>query len=121
MVKLCILALLSLVAMFGFVSAQSPDSLILTNSEAGPGDTTVVQLFLRNTQFSVNGFTSRFILEDYQNATFSHVERGEAVIDFEMFFANVTRCLASSCLYTAATCFGSLLLAIFSIPEYTWK
>jgi len=85
-----VLTLLTLVAMFGLVSAQSPDSLILTNSEAGPGDTTVIQLFLRNTQFPVNGFTSRFILEDYQNATFSHVERGEAVIDFEMFFANVT-------------------------------
>jgi hypothetical protein len=76
--------------MFGFVSAQSPDSLILTNSEAGPGDTTVIQLLLRNTQFSVGGFSSRFVLEDYQNAAFSHVERGEAVADFEMFFANVT-------------------------------
>ena len=90
MPKRFVLSVLILVVFGGMVSAQSPDSLFLTNTVAAPGDTAEIKLYLRNTQFSVSGFSSRFVLEDYQNAVFLHVERGEAILNFESFSSNMS-------------------------------
>ncbi len=62
---------------------QSPDSLIVTNAVAAPGDTAVVSVLLHNTQFSVGGFAMRFVLLDSVNASFQRVERGADTQDFD--------------------------------------
>ena len=67
------------------VFPQSPDSLIVTNTVTPPGDTAIVSILLHNTQFSVGGFTTRFVLIDSVNASFQRVERGADVEDFDHF------------------------------------
>ena len=64
---------------------QSPDSLIVTNAVAPPGDTAIVSLMLHNTQFPVGGFAMRFVLLDSVNASFQRVERGADTQDFDHF------------------------------------
>lgn len=70
-------------------SAQSPDSFIVENGSALPGDTILVSIYLHNTQFSVAGFTMRFILLDSTYTSFIAVGRGSAVVDFDYFNANI--------------------------------
>lgn len=67
------------------VYPQSPDSLIVTNAVAFPGDTAIVSIMLHNTQFSVGGFAARFVLLDSVNASFQRVERGADIGDFDHF------------------------------------
>ena len=87
-VNLRSLALISAVSLFLGTTAvfpQSPDSLIVTNAVAPPGDTAIVSIMLHNTQFSVSGFTTRFVLLDSVNASFQRVERGADIEDFDLF------------------------------------
>jgi len=71
------------------VFPQSPDSLFVTNTVTPPGETAIVSIMLHNTQFSVGGFATRFVLIDSVNASFQRVERGADVQDFDYF--NVRR------------------------------
>jgi len=68
--------------------AQSPDSLMISNDSAPPGGTATVSIFLRNTQFSVSGFTLRFVVADSNVAVVQEIERGDDVVDFEHFDTN---------------------------------
>lgn len=74
----------------GDVFCQSPDSLIITNDIAPPGDTAVVSILLHNTQYSVGGFSTRFVLADSVNASFQRGERGEDVLDFDHFNVGIS-------------------------------
>lgn len=67
------------------VFPQSPDSFMATNAVASPGDTAVISILLHNTQFSVGGFSTRFVLLDSVNASFQRVERGADVENFDHF------------------------------------
>ncbi|UCE67270.1 MAG: T9SS type A sorting domain-containing protein [Candidatus Zixiibacteriota bacterium] len=69
------------------VFAQSPDSFVVEDSCAMPGDTVSVSIYLRNTQFSVAGFTMRFVLIDSFYTSFIAVSRGIAVAGFDYFNA----------------------------------
>ena len=69
------------------VFAQSPDSFIVENSMALPGDSVSISIFLRNTQFSVAGFTMRIILFDSTYTNFFAVSRGSAAVGFDYFNA----------------------------------
>lgn len=71
------------------VFAQSPDSFVVEGSSALPGDTVSVSIYLRNTQFSVAGFTMRFVLLDSLYTNFINISRGDAVISFDYFNATV--------------------------------
>jgi hypothetical protein len=79
--------ILSLILFLGTIKAfsQSPDSLIVTSTVAPPGDTAIVSIMLHNTQFSVGGFTTRFVLLDSVNASFQRVERGVDIENFDHF------------------------------------
>lgn len=79
--------ILALILFFGAadVFPQSPDSLMATSTVTPPGDTAVVLIMLHNTQFSVGGFTTRFVLVDSVNASIQRVERGADVQDFDHF------------------------------------
>ncbi len=76
--------------MMAGASAQSPDSFIVESSGALPGDTAIVSLYLHNTQFSVAGFTMRFVLLDSVYANFTVIDRGSAVLGFEYFNVNIS-------------------------------
>ncbi|MEE9554083.1 MAG: FlgD immunoglobulin-like domain containing protein [candidate division Zixibacteria bacterium] len=65
--------------------AQSPDSLMISSASGPPGGSAVVSVFLKNTQFSVSGFTARIVFADSTIAVFSDLERGDDVVDFEHF------------------------------------
>jgi hypothetical protein len=80
-------ALMVLILFFGAtdVFSQSPDSLIATSTVTPPGDTAIVSIMLHNNQFSVGGFTTRFVLIDSVNASFQRIERGADVQDFDHF------------------------------------
>jgi hypothetical protein len=67
--------------------AQSPDSFVVEDSSALPGDTVSVSIYLRNTQFSVAGFTMRFVLLDSSYTSFIAISRGSAVMGFDYFNA----------------------------------
>lgn len=87
-VNLRTLALTLAVSLFLGTTAvfpQSQDSLIVTNAVAPPGDTAIVSIMLHNTQFSVGGFATRFVLLDSINASFQRVERGADIEDFDHF------------------------------------
>ncbi|UCC78867.1 MAG: T9SS type A sorting domain-containing protein [Candidatus Zixiibacteriota bacterium] len=70
-------------------SAQSPDSFIVEDGYALPGDTVAVSIYMRNTQFSVAAFTMRFVLIDSALTNFAWISRGSAVINFEHFNAQM--------------------------------
>jgi hypothetical protein len=74
----------------GDVLSQSPDSLLITDDMVPPGDTAVVSVLLHNTQYSVGGFSTRFVLVDSVNATFQRVERGDDVADFDHFNVRIS-------------------------------
>jgi hypothetical protein len=67
------------------VLPQSPDSFMVTNAVAPPGDTAIISILLHNTQFSVGGFSTRFVLLDSVNASFQRVERGADIENFDHF------------------------------------
>lgn len=67
------------------VSAQSPDSFVVESGYGLPGDTVSINLYLRNTQFHVAGFSMRIVLMDSSYTNFVAVSRGSAVEDFESF------------------------------------
>lgn len=69
----------------GGALAQSPDSFIVESVNATPGDTIAISVYLRNTQFSVAGFTMRIILQDSTYTNFVAASRGSAVFDFDYF------------------------------------
>jgi hypothetical protein len=81
---------LALILSFGTVEVfpQSPDSLLATSTVTPPGDTAIVSIMLHNTQFSVGGFTTRFVLTDSVNASIQRIERGADVQDFDHFNVN---------------------------------
>lgn len=81
---------LAVLFLAGNVFSQSPDTLIVTDDVAPPGDTAVVSILLRNTQFSVGGFSTLLVLGDSLNASVQRVERGEDVVDFDHFFTSVS-------------------------------
>jgi hypothetical protein len=66
---------------------QSPDSFIVENVNPLPGDTVSISIYMHNTQFSVAGFTMRFILQDSAFTHFIAASRGVAVFDFDYFNA----------------------------------
>ncbi len=68
-------------------SAQSPDSFIVEDTYALPGDTVTISIHLRNTQFSVAGFTMRFVLIDSSFTNFVWISRGTGTFNFEHFNA----------------------------------
>ncbi len=72
------------------VFAQSPDSFIVEDSYTLPGDTASISIYMRNTQFSVAGFTMRFVLLDSSYATFDTVLKGSAVENFDYFHAIIS-------------------------------
>jgi hypothetical protein len=74
----------------GEAVSQSPDSLIVTDDIAPPGDTALVAILLHNTQYSVGGFSTRFVLADSLNASFQRAERGEDVMDFDHFNVRIS-------------------------------
>lgn len=67
------------------VLAQCPDSFIVENGYALPGDTVTVSIYMRNTQFAVAGFTMRFVLIDSIFTNFVWISRGAGTINFEHF------------------------------------
>lgn len=67
-------------------SGQSPDSFIVENVNAIPGDTVSVSLYLRNSQFSVGGFTMRFVLFDSTYTNFVSISEGSDVVNFDHFY-----------------------------------
>lgn len=83
--KLTLLILILLT--FSGAFAQSPDSFIVEDNYTLPGDTASISIYMRNTQFSVAGFTMRFVLMDSSLATFIAVSRGSAVMSFDYFNA----------------------------------
>jgi len=76
---------IAVLLMVGGALAQSPDSFIVESVNATPGDTVAVSVYLRNTQFSVAGFTMRIILQDSTYTNFVAASRGSAVVDFDYF------------------------------------
>ncbi len=80
-----VLIILTVTLLASDVLSQSPDSLLITDDMVPPGDTAVVSILLHNTQYSVGGFSTRFVLNDSLNATFHRVERGDDVADFDHF------------------------------------
>lgn len=78
---------LAVLIIAGAAFAQSPDSFIVESVNATPGDTIAVSVYLRNTQFSVAGFTMRIILQDSTYTNFVAASRGAAVFDFDYFNA----------------------------------
>jgi hypothetical protein len=64
---------------------QSPDSFIVENVNSLPGDTVSISIYMHNTQFSVAGFTMRFVLQDSAFTHFIGASRGAAVFDFDYF------------------------------------
>lgn len=67
------------------VMAQSPDTLLISTSNAPPGGVAEVTISLHNTQFSVSGFSTRIVLADSTVAAFSDVQPGADVSEFEYF------------------------------------
>lgn len=67
------------------VLAQIPDSFIVENADAMPGDTVNIPVYLHNTQFPVAGFTMRIVLKDSSYTSFVGVGRGSDIINFEYF------------------------------------
>jgi|GEM_PF-1591860 len=67
------------------VFAQSPDSFIVDDNYALPGDTVSVSIYMHNTQFSVAGFSMRLVLLDSMYTHFIAAGRGDAVVSFEYF------------------------------------
>ncbi len=80
--------LVTLWAGIGF--AQSPDTLFITNTVGAPGDTVEISIFLKNTQFSVAGFKTQFVLRDSSNASLQRMDRGDDVLDFDFFNPTMT-------------------------------
>ena len=81
-----------LLALFlvGSAFSQSPDSLIVTDVTAPPGDTAMVSVLLHNTQYPVGGFSARLVLADSINASFQRAERGEDIEDFDYFNVRIS-------------------------------
>jgi len=67
------------------VFAQSPDSFIVEDSYVLPGDTVSISIYMHNTQFSVAGFTMRFVLLDSVYTHFIAADSGDAVVGFDYF------------------------------------
>lgn len=66
--------------------AQSPDSFIVEDVNALPGDTVSISIYLENSQFSVGGFTMRFVLIDSTFTNFISISRGVDVFNFDHFY-----------------------------------
>lgn len=82
--------ILTAVLSLNLALAQSPDSFIVTNDSAPPGGMATISINLRNTQFSVGGFSARFVLADSIVASFAEILRGADVGQFEYFETHVT-------------------------------
>jgi len=65
------------------VFSQSQDSFIVEDSYALPGDTVSISIYMHNTQFSVAGFTMRFVLLDSIYTHFIAAARGDSVFSFD--------------------------------------
>jgi hypothetical protein len=73
------------------VMAQSNDSLIAIGGVITPGDTGYVSIFLRNTQFSVGGFSLRLVLLDSISITIVDVVRGQDDENFDYFGPRISQ------------------------------
>ena len=82
--------ILVVVFLAGSAQAQSPDSFMVSNENVPPGGTATISVYLRNTQFSVSGFSARLILADSSYATIVGVDRGENVDSFEYFAQDIS-------------------------------
>lgn len=71
------------------VLAQSPDSFIVEDSNALPGDTVNIPIYMHNTQFSVAAFTMRIVLKDSSYTSFVGAGRGSDISGFEYFNAQL--------------------------------
>lgn len=86
--------LLWLFVLAGTLPAQTADSLIGIGGSIAPGDSGYISIYLRNTQFSVSGFSMRLELEDTTYASITSIVRGGSVENFDYFNGRLT---ASAC------------------------
>jgi hypothetical protein len=75
--------------MVGGAYGQSPDSFIVENVNSLPGDTVSISIYMHNTQFSVAGFTMRFVLQDSAFTNFVWISRGSSTVNFEHFYVRL--------------------------------
>jgi hypothetical protein len=88
--KLFLLAAITLLSLFNLSFCQQIDSLKLSSVRIEPGDTGLIYLSLCNRSFAVGGITATVIIPDSARAYVVDVQRGTDLVGFAYFSAPVS-------------------------------